>query len=319
MPHPMNRREFLSTTIAAGAAAAVASQTPADQAAPPARFTSTNPFQRVNLGKTGLKPSLIGIGTGMKGGMRSSNQVKLGKATFEALLRYAFEKGVRFFDCADMYGSHPYVASALRKMPRDEFIICSKMWVRAGALPEKDRPDADVVVDRFRKELATDYLDMVLIHCMVDPLWTDQQKRQMDILENLKAKGVIRAHGVSVHSIEALRACATHPWVDSVHARINPWGDSMDATTTKDGKKVSEPAVVASVLKQIHDAGKGVVGMKLVGEGRYRNDPAKRDESIRFALSLGCVDMMIVGFEKPEEIDDFASRTQAALSAMVKA
>ena len=185
-------------------------------------------------------------------------------------------------------------------------MIGTKIWVRPGGLPEEERPDADVVVDRFRKELNTDYIDLVLIHCMTEPGWCDQQKRQMDILANLKAKGVIRAHGASVHSLGALRACVNHPWVDSVNARINAFGDLMDDP---------DPAVVASVLRQIHDAGKGVVGMKLIGEGRYRDDPSKRDASIQCALGDGCVDTMIVGFEKREEIDDFAERVKNALAA----
>jgi predicted aldo/keto reductase-like oxidoreductase len=126
----------------------------------------------------------------------------------------------------------------------------------------------------------------------------------MDLLADLKSKGVIKAHGVSIHSVGALKACVQTKWVDSVHSRINAYGDSMDSR---------DPSVVAAVLKQIHDAGKGVVGMKLIGEGRYRNDPEKRDRSIRYVLGLGCVDTMIVGFEKPEEIDDFATRVKSAL------
>ncbi len=70
------------------------------------------------------------------------------------------------------------------------------MWVTAGGIPEKERPDAEIVVDRFRKELNTDYIDLVQLHCMTTGDWTDQQKRHMDSLENLKAKKIIRAHGV---------------------------------------------------------------------------------------------------------------------------
>jgi predicted aldo/keto reductase-like oxidoreductase len=122
----------------------------------------------------------------------------------------------------------------------------------------------------------------------------------MNILANFKQKGVIRAHGVSCHSLEALEASVTEPWVDSVHARINPYGMSMDGPAEK----------VAPVLKKLHAAGKGVVGMKLIGEGKLRDDEAKRDESVRYVLGLGCVDILNVGFEKTEEIDDFAARVR---------
>lgn len=298
----MNRREFLATTVAAGAGA-LALRNPA-LAAPKPR--SRDPFQMVPLGKTGLKASLIGCGTGMRGGNRESNQTRLGKEKFEALLRYAYDRGIRFFDCADMYGTHPYVASALKRIPRDKYTLATKMWVMGGGIPEPERPGADVLVDRFRKELNTDYIDLVLIHCMMSPNWCEEQKRQMDLLEELKSKKIIRAHGVSIHSLDALKACVTSKWVDSVHARINPFGDVMDDR---------DPSKVAPVLQQICDAGKGVVGMKLIGEGRYRNDPAKRDEAIRYVLGLGCVNTMIVGFEKTEEIDDFASRVRTALAS----
>lgn len=298
-----NRRQFIASALGgAGSLLLAESLGSAEGVAAPA----SNPFQLVPLGKTGLKVSLIGIGTGMRGGGRQSNQTRLGKEKFESLLRYAYDRGVRYFDCADLYGTHPYVASALKGIPRDQYVIGTKIWVRPGGIPDSDRPDANIVVDRFRKELNTDYLDLVLVHCMEDPNWCEGQKRQMDILAGLKDKGIIRAHGVSIHSVGALQACVKSDWVHSVHTRINPYGDSMDSP---------DPNVVVPILKQIHQGGKGVLGMKLIGEGRYRNDPDKRDKAIQFALGLGCVDAMIVGFEKPEEIDDFAGRVKTALDA----
>ena len=122
----------------------------------------------------------------------------------------------------------------------------------------------------------------------------------MDILDKYKDKGVIRAHGVSCHTVDALEAAANEPWVDSVHARINPYGMSMDKGHER----------VPGVLKKIHDAGKGVVGMKIIGEGRLRNDDERKNQSIKYALNLGCVDILNVGFEKLEEIDDLAARVR---------
>jgi len=301
----MNRRQFLATTIA-GAATSLLGRSVFAANAP---ALTGDPFQLVPLGKTGIKVSLVGAGTGMRGGNRQTNQTRLGKAKFEALLQYEYEKGVRVFDCADMYGTHPYLASALKAIPREKYAIFTKIWVRRGGLPETERPDANIVVDRFRKELNTDYVDLVLIHCMTDADWCNQQKKQMDLMADLKSKGIIKAHGVSVHSLEALKAAAESPWVDSIHVRINAYGDNMDA-------KIE---VVAPILKQMHDAGKGIVGMKLVGEGKYRNDPEKRDGSIQYVLGLGSVSTMVVGFEKTEEVDDFATRVKNALSEKAKA
>jgi hypothetical protein len=70
------------------------------------------------------------------------------------------------------------------------------------------------------------------------------------------------------------------------------------------------PETVSAVLKEIHDAGKGVVGMKIMGEGRLRNDDERRDASVRYALTLGCVDVLNVGCETPAEVDDLAARVR---------
>jgi aryl-alcohol dehydrogenase-like predicted oxidoreductase len=259
-----------------------------------------DPFGKVQLGKSKLEVSRVCMGTGVRGGNRESNQTRMGGSKFEALLKGGYERGVRSFDLADLYGTHPYLMPALSGIPRDNFAIISKIWWAPGGIPDKERPDADVVVNRFLKEIGTDYLDLVLLHCVTSSNWPDELRKQMDLLAKLKDKGVIRAHGVSCHSLGALEAAAKEPWVDSVHARINPYGMSMDGPADQ----------VAPVLKKIKAAGKGVVGMKIIGEGRLRKDPAKIDESIRYVLGLGCVDVLNVGFERIEEVDDFAERVR---------
>jgi len=267
---------------------------PTSVAAPPA-----NPFMQVILGRTGIKTTLLGMGTGFSGYNRSSNITRAGVA--EPLIRQAYNKGIRFFDCADSYGTHPFTAAALKGIPRESYVLSSKIWVSQGGIPEPERPDADVLIDRFRKELNTDYLDIVQIHCMTDSKWTDKQKKQMDVLENLKAKKIIRAHGVSVHSLEALEAAAESEWVDVIHVRVNPYGESMDR---------KDPAEVIPVIEKLHKAGKGVIGMKLIGNGKFRNDSDKIDASLKYVLGLGTVDMIIIGFELPEQIDNYIGRIE---------
>lgn len=295
----LDRRSFLATALAGAGGAMLPRPARSAQAR-----RSTDPFQLVPLGDTGIEVSLIGAGTGMHGYNRQSKQTQLGPEKFDALIRHAYDKGVRLFDCADTYGSNPHVGRALAGLPREDYVLVTKLWVLPGGIPEEERADAAVTVDRCRQELRTDYIDVVQIHCMSDPDWREQQARAMDLLADLKDRGVIRAHGVSIHSLPALDVCATTPWVDVVHTRVNPFGDAMDDP---------DPGVVTPVIQNIHEAGKGVIGMKLIGEGRYRDDPAKRDEAIRFVLGLGTVDTMIVGFETTDEIDDFAARVGAAL------
>ena len=293
----LQRREFLAKTAFSLGGAMLAPQLLAETKPATKYF---DPYERVSLGKTGLKVSRFCLGTGMRGGNRESNQTRLGKQKFEALIREANDRGVRMFDLADLYGTHPYVIPALKGIEREQFQIVTKIWFRSGGIPEKERPNADVCVERFLRELNTDYIDLVLLHCVVSPKWPDELRQQMDILAKLKEKGVIRAHGVSCHSLEALALCATEPWVDSVHTRINPYGVKMDAPAEK----------VVPVLKRIHAAGKGVVGMKIIGEGEFRNSDEKRDASVKFAMTLGCVDVLNVGCESVTEVDDLAARVK---------
>jgi aryl-alcohol dehydrogenase-like predicted oxidoreductase len=292
----LRRREFLHRTALGIGGLIVGAPRFAD-AGPPTHF---DPYALVPLGKTSLKVSRFCLGTGMRGGGRESNQTRLGRKALETLIRESFDRGIRLFDLADLYGTHPYVIPALSGIPRDRYQIVTKIWWRRGGLPEDERPDADVSVARFLRELKSDYIDLVLLHCVTSGRWPDELRRQMDLLSKLKDKGDVRALGVSCHSLEALEAAANEPWVDSVHARINPYGMSMDGT----------PEEVVPLLRRIHAAGKGVVGMKIIGEGRLRNDGEKRDASVKYALTLGCVDVLNVGCESIAEVDDLAARVR---------
>ena len=296
MPGKLNRREFITRSVGAGAGSIVLGKSVLD-IDQPAVSSVKDPLQKVSLGKTGITTSFLGMGTGFNGWNRSSNITRAGVA--ESLIRQAYEKGIRFFDCADTYGTHKYAAAGLKNFPREKYTLVTKMWTGQGGLPEPDRPDAAITIDRFRKELNTDYIDLVQLHCLTDGKWTDSQKSFMDSLENLKAKNIIRAHGVSVHSLEAMKAASESEWVDVIHVRINPYGEAMDS---------KNPDEIVTVIRKMHESGKGIIGMKLIGNGNFRDDSEKIDNSLRFVLRLGTVDMITVGFEKPEQIDNYLLR-----------
>lgn len=298
----MNRRRFLSSTLA-GAGSLMLGGLPPAGAEPAAR--PTDPYRLVPLGRTGIQVSRIGMGTGVRGFNHQSNLTRMGNEKGTGLLRAAFERGVRYFDLADQYGTHDLMRLAFKTIPREQCVICSKIWVRG-----KEALDAAAEVDRYRRELGTDMIDFVQIHCMVDGDWCDRYRRQMDALSELKSRGAIRAHGVSVHSLAAMRACVGNPWVEVVHARVNAYGEKMDDR---------DPAVVAPLLKQLHAEGKGIVGMKLIGEGAFRDLPKRIDDSLHYAMGLGCVDTMIVGFEGEGQIDDFAMRVRRVNEARAAA
>ncbi|MBX3747433.1 MAG: aldo/keto reductase [Verrucomicrobiae bacterium] len=290
------RRQFLKTSALGIGGAMLGAQS--GWAATEPRLSALGAYDTVTLGRTGIRTSRVSMGTGVRGGMRESNHTRMGVENAHRLIREIHERGVRSFDLADMYGTHGLFPPALEGVPRDQYMLMSKIWFRPGGIPEPERLDADVVVGRFLKELKTDYLDLVLLHCVESATWPRELARQMEILAELKRKGVIRAHGVSCHSLAALEAVVDEPWVDSVHARINPFQMVMDGP----------PEKVAPVLERIRAQGKGVVGMKIIGEGRLRNDEEKKDQSIGYAWANGLVDMVTVGFEKTEELDDFDVR-----------
>ncbi len=291
----MQRRNFLGTA-AAGAAGMLAAGRMAAAPIP------IDPSAVVPLGKE-LKVTRIGIGTGMRGWERESNQTRLGEQKFRELLHYCYDRNIRLIDMADLYGTHGHVARALQDKPRDSYTLITKIWFRPQGLNEEERPDADVLVERFLKELKTDYIDICQLHCVTDANWPNELRKQMDLLADLKRKGAIRTHGVSCHSIPALKAAAEEPWVDVVHARVNQFNFRTDGPMDE----------VVPVLRKIHAAGKGIIGMKLIGEGTF--DEVQRREALKFVMNLGVVDAMIVGFEKPEEVDAFAAGVAQNLKA----
>ncbi|MBO0910831.1 MAG: aldo/keto reductase [Acidobacteria bacterium] len=265
--------------------------TPGAFALPPLRekFSATD---TVSLGATGIRTSRLAMGTGTVGSGHHSHQTALGVRGLSALLVNGYDHGLSFFDAADSYGSHPHVAEALKHVPRDKVTVLTKSWARN---PAEMRAD----LDRFRRELGIEHIDVVLMHCLTEGDWTERYKGVMDVLSDAKQKGIIRAHGCSCHSIEALRAAAASPWVEVDLARINPIGSHMDA----------DPATVVSVLKQMKASGKAVVGMKILGQGDLRS---RQDEALRYALSLGVLDAFTIGAESRAEQEDLIRRIAAA-------
>ena len=287
----MKRRDFLRTSAATVGAAVLTQQaTLAQNTTLPRKF---NAHDEVVLGKTGIRTSRLAMGTGTIGGGSHSNQTRLGTDPFVRLLANGYhENGLRFFDAADSYGSHPYVAAALKTMPRDKVTVLTKTDTRDAQGVRSD-------LDRFRKELGVDHIDIVLIHCVTEDDWTTRYRGAMDVLSEAKEKGVIRAHGVSCHSIEALRAAAKSPWVEVDLVRLNPVGAHMD----------DHPDVVVDVIKQMRADGKGIVGMKILGQGAMRERPS---QALNYALGTGVLDAFTIGAESQLEQNDLVRRIAAA-------
>ena len=279
----MKRREFIvGAAYGVGAAWLGAN---GFAAALPRKFSAS---ETVTIGKTGIKTSRLAMGTGTVGVGHHSHQTSLGVTGLSELLLNGYDHGLRFFDAADSYGSHPHVAEALKHVSRDKVTVLTKTWARDAATARAD-------LDRFRKELGTDYIDICLMHCLTESDWTERYRGVMDVFSEAKQKGIIRAHGCSCHSIEALRAAAKSPWVEVDLARVNPIGSHMDA----------DPATVVGVLREMKAAGKGVIGMKILGQGDMRD---RQDEALKYALSLDALDAFTIGAESKAEQEDLIRR-----------
>jgi predicted aldo/keto reductase-like oxidoreductase len=289
----LTRRDFLRTSVAgAGMLAASPSLLRAQQEPATLSIKGTD---IVPLGKTGIKVSRLAQGTGYNGFNHSSAQTRQGKEAFDRLLNHSLDQGIRFLDMADLYGSHPFVRDVIKRLPRDKYVLLTKIWPRkedwvtpSGGAKEE--------LDRFRKELQVDRIDICLIHCMQNEQWPTEYERIRDELSELKDKGVIRAAGVSCHDLGALKVAAEHPWVDVIFARINYKGGaeySCDGTADE----------VAAVLKTARKNGKAVVGMKIFGAGKLVK-PEEKDASLKYVFGHELVDAITVGMLTPEQVDD---------------
>jgi aryl-alcohol dehydrogenase-like predicted oxidoreductase len=254
-----------------------------------------DPYEIVEIGKTGIKTTRLCMGTGIRAGGGVSNLTRNGHDNSVQLIRDIYQRGVRMFDAADSYGTHMILGDALKIYPRRDFTIFTKIWF---ATRNEERLNINDIINRFLKELQTEYIDGVLLHCLTTGDWVTQLSDYMEAIDILKQKGVIRAHGISCHSLDAMKVAVKEPWVDTCHCRYNPFGPRMDDTVEN----------VAPVVTQLHQAGKGVIGMKIYGEGTFANDPEKKNQSLKYLLHTGDVDILDIGMDKMGDLVDTEER-----------
>ncbi len=283
------RREFLAgATAVAGAAVAGRLWAGQSQTRRPVRGTDL-----VTLGKTGIKTTILGVGTGTRGGRE---QRQMGQAAFVKMMRHAYDRGIRYIDTADMYMTHLFVRFALKELPRDEIFIQTKT---RATHPEVAKAD----IERFRRELGTGYIDSLLLHCMRTKGWPRDMRPVMDVLLEAKEKGRVRAVGVSCHGMDPLVDAADCDWCEVHLVRINPFGLKMDGPVDD----------VVRQIKKMHQQGRGVIGMKVYGEGGA-DSREKRLQSLKFIFDLGCVHAFTIGFSSPAQIDETLELIEEATS-----
>lgn len=300
-PRQVSRREFLQRTVSGTTAAALAAG-PIVAAESTKKRSATD---LVSLGETGYKICRLGIGTGSNAG---KVQRDLGQEGFNRLVRHAYDQGVTFIDTADMYDTHTMVGKAIKGLPREKLWIQTKMrWE-----PQFIKEGAQNCLNRFLKELEIDYIDSLLIHCTTQAGWSEELKFIMDVLSTAKEKKVIRTQGVSCHGLPALRTATKTDWVDLHLCRVNPQGRHVDGLTGR-WSEPGKPDKAFPEIKAMHKKGRGVIGMKLIGNGDFTK-AEDRERAAQFVMNCGFVDAVVIGVKSSAEVDEAISRLNRALA-----
>jgi aryl-alcohol dehydrogenase-like predicted oxidoreductase len=289
-----SRRNFLKTGLAAGVLAGTGRL--------PLRGSRGSATDWVTLGKSGVKVTRLAFGTGTYSGRV---QRDLGQEEFTRLVRYAYDRGIRFFETAESYSEmHRMLGVALKGIPRDSYRLMSKVTTREGVNPQEK-------IDELRKLANTDYFDVMLMHYQHVATWPTDTVRWQDGILEAKSKKAVVGHGASVHGLPALRRFPGNQWLEVAMIRMNHRGTKMDAEdyNTSGAGNVSE---VVTHVKQVRSEGMGVISMKLVGEGAFttRED---RQAAMKFAFNNAGVDCVTLGYKNTAEIDEAIENLNLAL------
>jgi 1-deoxyxylulose-5-phosphate synthase len=292
-----SRREFLAAGLGAVALRAGAQTTSTKRLA----------TDWVPLGKTGVKVTRLAFGTGSHGGRV---QRELGQEGFTRLVRHAYDQGIRFFETADTYGGmHDMLGIALKGLPRDSYRLMTKYRTpnQGDPLPK---------FDTYRKQLNTEYFDIMLLHCVRPPTWDTDYVDMQDACQEAKHRKVILSHGASVHGLPALRRFPGNKFLEIAMIRMNHKGTRMDTESAAEApaEAIGNVNEVVAHTKKVHAEGMGVISMKLVGEGRFTN-PEDREAALRHTMNLGCVDSVTIGFKNTAEIDEAIERMNRVMNS----
>ena len=288
------RRELLKTGLAAG--------TLALSGAFPLAAGRGSATDLVTLGRSGVKVTRLGFGTGSFSG---EVQRALGQDGFTRLVRHAYDRGIRFFETAESYGEmHRMLGIALKGIPRASYQLMSKVTTRDGVDPHGK-------FDELRRLANTEYFDIMLLHWQHTATWPADTARWQDAILAVESRKVVLSHGASVHGLPALRRVPGNKWLDVAMIRVNHTGKSMDAEDYATQGPGNVPEVVTRV-KEVRRDGTGIIAMKLAGEGAFGRED--RRKAMRFAFRHAGVDCVTLGYKSPGEVDEAIENLNLALA-----
>ncbi|MDQ6706516.1 MAG: aldo/keto reductase [Acidobacteriota bacterium] len=292
-----SRRDFLKTGVGATVLSGFAG-------AGLLASTKRSATDMVTLGRSKVKVTRLAFGTGTHGGRV---QRELGQEQFTRLVRHSYDHGIRFFETAESYHGMPEMLNiALKGIPRDSYQLMMKYSTPATGAPAAK-------IDEFRTQLGTEYMDILLLHCLRPPTWKTDYQSLQDGLSEAKDKKIILSHGASIHGLPALRTIPGDKWLDIAMIRMNHNGTRMDTPQTRDVDETGNVDEVVAQTKKVHAQGMGVISMKLCGEGRFTNAD-DREAAMKFAMNLGCIDAVTIGFKNTAEIDEAIERMNRVMN-----
>ena len=233
-------------------------------------------LEQRQLGKTGIRVTTLGFGAS--------------RTQEPAVLKAALDRGITFIDTGRAYanGQNEEMIGQVLKDTRQQYVIQSKMKVdpeKLGAKPQRIRREMETSLEASLKALQTDYVDVMLLHGITR---TDvlQNETIQKVLEEMKAKGAIRAHGFSAHTnhVELLTQANQQPFYDVAMIPFNPSGGfkhSLSGWTTS----WDQQALIRQ-MQQAHENGMGLVAMKTCSGGTYA--PNNRNSSYPGAVQWVC-------------------------------
>jgi 1-deoxyxylulose-5-phosphate synthase len=289
-----SRRDFLKTGLVTGALATTGTL--------PLLAEGAKATDWVTLGKSGVKVTRLAFGTGSHGGAVQRN---LGQEQFTALVRHAYDRGIRFFETSDTYNDmHGMLGIALKGIPRDSYKLMSKITTNSGDPQER--------FDGLRREFGTDYFDVMLLHVQQTATWPTDSARWQEAILEAEAKKTILSHGASVHGLPALRQVAANKWLQVALVRMNHTGTRMDGENPNPYNGQGDVNEVVGHVQQARQAGLGIIGMKLAAEGTFNYED--RQKAMRFAFRTGGVQAVTLGYKSPAEVDEAIDNLNAALA-----
>ena len=230
------------------------------------------------LGRSGLTVSQMCFGTLTMSPLQQNMTPEAGAR----LLVYAYEKGVRFLDTADLYGTYSHIALALKDAP--DYVISTKAYCW-------DRPTAQAALERAYRGLGRDYVDLFMLHEQESLYTLRGHEEALEYLAEQKARGHIGAVGVSTHFVACVKAAPRFPMIDVIHPLIN-----LEGIGIQDGSREDMENAIAAARER----GIGIFAMKPLGGGHLISGSKA---ALEYALNNPLLDAVAIGMQSVEEID----------------